>query len=111
MKQKARFAAELHEIFAEADTSQDGSISKEEFEAMLENESVISHFAKLDLEIDEVVALFGVLSADDDEADYQEFLNGALQMKGSARTIDTVRILHHQFRLQRDVDAICHRLH
>ena len=44
-----------------------------------------------------VVALFGVLSADDDEADYHEFLSGALKMKGSARTIDAVQILHQGF--------------
>merc|ERR1712139_358197 len=54
MKQKERFAHELHEIFTEADTSGDGSISRAEFENMLENEHVLQHFAELDLEIDEV---------------------------------------------------------
>jgi len=110
LKEKERFARELHEIFQEADESGDGALSKEEFEKMLDNEHVLNHFEKLDLEIYEVIALFGVLSADDDQADYQEFLAGALKMKGSARTIDTVQVLHQQLNLQRSVDTISNRL-
>jgi len=110
VKEKERFASELRDIFEEADTSKDGAISAEEFATMVDNEHVMGHFAQLDLDLDEVSALFSVLSADDGVADYEEFLTGALKMKGSARTIDTVQILSQQLKLQRTLDAFSERI-
>jgi voltage-gated sodium channel len=106
MRQKERFASELRIIFNEGDTSGDGRISQEEFDAMLHNPEILSKFRKLDLEIEEVDALFSVCSAEDGEADYEEFLAGSLQMKGSARTIDTIQILHKQMEILRQVNHL-----
>jgi voltage-gated sodium channel len=110
LKERERFANELRQVFVEADESKDGSLSKEEFVAMMRNPNIVEHFEKLDLEPDEVTALYGVLSADDGEADYEEFLDGALKMKSSARTIDTVQIMHQQLRMQRCIEFIIARL-
>lgn len=110
MKEKEKFAKELREIFAEADRSGDGAISRDEFEAMIRFPSVVQRFAKLDLELDEVVALFGVLSADDGDTDYDEFLHAALKMKSSARTIDTVQILHQTLETHRAVAELKHSM-
>jgi voltage-gated sodium channel len=110
LKEKEKFALELRAVFAEADESNDGSISTEEFNRMMRNPRIVAHFEKLDLEADEVSALFGVLSEDDGEADYEEFLDAALKMKSSARTIDTVQIMHHQLRTQRCIEFIAARL-
>ena len=83
MKEHAVFAAELRMIFEEADDSKDGAISSEEFKVMMQNKEVLDHFKNLNLEVDEFTALFSVLSADDGLADYEEFLTGALKMKGT----------------------------
>ena len=40
------------------------------------NVNVIEQFEKLELELEEVVALYNMLSAEDGSADYEEFLNG-----------------------------------
>lgn len=106
MCEREKFASELRLIFSTADSSGDGAISKDEFTSMLSDPAIITGFQKLDLEIDEVVALFGVLSADDGDADYEEFLNGAMKMKSSARTIDTVQIMHQQLATQRALQEI-----
>eukprot|EP00928_Gymnodinium_smaydae_P093362 TRINITY_DN774_c0_g2_i2.p1 TRINITY_DN774_c0_g2~~TRINITY_DN774_c0_g2_i2.p1 ORF type:complete len:572 (+),score=163.45 TRINITY_DN774_c0_g2_i2:55-1770(+) len=106
MKHKDATAATLREIFKLADTSGDGSISRTEFESMLEEHEIVDLLKKLDLDLDEVEALFSVLSADDGEADYEEFLAGALKMKSSARTIDAVQIVHQQMKVQRDIQLI-----
>jgi voltage-gated sodium channel len=110
MREREQFAKELHEVFFEADEKGDGTINQEEFEKMLRNPHIIAHFEKIDLEQDEVIALFGVLSADDGEADYEEFLEGAMKMKSSARTIDSIQIMHHQLQMNRSLDQLKKRL-
>jgi len=101
MKEKETTASELAKIFNEADTSKNGAISRDEFYQVLANEKVVQCLAHLEIDIDEAVALFGVLCADDGEADYEEFLNGALKVNGGARTIDTLQILHHVLDMHR----------
>jgi len=103
MQDKNRFAGYLHNIFAKGDTSGDGVISKSEFEQMIKDKRVLNWFKKLDLGLEEVRALFTVLSADDGVAHYEEFLAGAMKLKGSARTMDTVQILHHQQNMRREL--------
>merc|ERR1712113_684769 len=63
-------------------------------------------FEKLELDAYEVSALFEMLSEEDGVADYEEFLSGAMRMKGSARTIDAVRIMHEQVWLKRQLDDV-----
>jgi voltage-gated sodium channel len=110
MREKEQFAKELHEVFFEADEKGDGTINQEEFEKMLRNPHIIAHFEKIDLEQDEVIALFGVLSADDGKVDYEEFLEGAMKMKSRARTIDSIQIMHHQLQMNRSLDQLKERL-
>jgi hypothetical protein len=110
MKEKASVASDLKKVFMEADTSANGAISQEEFYQMLSNENVVAHLTHLDIEIDEAVALFGVLCADDGEADYEEFLNGALKVNGSAKTIDTLQILHQVLEMNKLLEKINGRL-
>lgn len=103
MKRKDKFAGALRDIFVLVDTSGDGAISLDEFETMLQNEEVFKNFRKLGLDEDEVTALFTVLSDDDGCADYEEFLHGALKMNSSARTIDSVQVMHNQMSMHRDL--------
>lgn len=99
--EREKFAAEIRAVFLEADTSGDGAISKDEFDSLLHSSDIVAHFENVGLEIDEVIALFGVLSSDDGLADYEEMLVGAMKMKGSARAIDTVQIMHQQLQTHR----------
>jgi len=110
MKEKESMAASLEKIFKEGDTSKDGAISKDEFHQMLANEQVVICLAKLEIEVDEAVALFGVLCADDGEADYEEFINGALKMNGAAKTVDTLQILHHVIDMHKVINKIEQKL-
>merc|ERR1712025_1162015 len=91
-KQKHAFAHSLKDIFARADTSGDGKLSRSEFKAMMQDDAIVEIFDRLDLDHDEVSALFEILSSDDGYADYEEFLLGALKMKSSARTFDAIQI-------------------
>jgi hypothetical protein len=81
-------------------------ISEKEFEAMLTNPKVVEHFENLELEIDDVVALFDVCSSDDGHADLEEFLQGALKLKTSAYRVDMVQVMQKQLELNRHMKDI-----
>merc|ERR1719353_1952364 len=99
-EEKANLAKDLSEIFALADSSKNGALSRHEFDKCLLEPKVLDFMEQMGLEIEDAVALFGMMSLDDGEADYEEFLAGALHMKCVARAIDAVQIMHRQVELQ-----------
>jgi len=109
-KRKEKYAKQLMTIFHHGDTSRDGAISKEEFEAMLEKPNVVEAFEKRGLDLFEVETLFNTLSSDDGDADYEEFLEGALKMTSSTHTLDSVQVMHNQMKMSRDLDSILRQL-
>merc|ERR1719440_928476 len=62
MKMREEFAAKLMSIFEEADVSGDGLLDPHEFSRMLSHDHVIELFGSLQLEFDEVVALYQVVA-------------------------------------------------
>jgi hypothetical protein len=110
LKEKQFFSEQIRKVFEEADTSGDGAISKEEFDEMMADEVVVMCFQKLDLEVDEVQALFNVLSSDDGLVDYEEFLRGALKMKTSSHTLDTIQMMHSQLTISRNIQELHEQL-
>merc|ERR1712187_208952 len=101
MKKKARFASALRTAFHEADTSGDGVLTVDEFETMMENRVFLETFKDLELEEEDLHALFQIISDDDGVADYEEFLDGAMKMKNTARIFDTVQIMHNELLIRR----------
>merc|ERR1712107_318324 len=63
-------------------------------------------FQQLGLEVAEVAVLFELLSSESGQADYHEFLEGALKLKQSARAIDVIQIIHGNSRLARALHKI-----
>lgn len=121
MKNQENYARQLHEIFTKADSSGDGVISNAEFEDMMADPQILEMFEKMEVDLPEIRMLFGVLTEDDGETDYQEFLAGALKMKNSARCIDTIQIQHtlgtikrnvhtNKCEQERTIAAICERM-
>eukprot|EP00413_Alexandrium_margalefii_P050011 CAMPEP_0204611630 /NCGR_PEP_ID=MMETSP0661-20131031/62118_1 /ASSEMBLY_ACC=CAM_ASM_000606 /TAXON_ID=109239 /ORGANISM="Alexandrium margalefi, Strain AMGDE01CS-322" /LENGTH=201 /DNA_ID=CAMNT_0051623475 /DNA_START=14 /DNA_END=619 /DNA_ORIENTATION=+ len=106
MRQKDKVAATLRRIFAVGDTSGDGVITRSEWEAMIVNPDVCQMFAQLHIEPDEARMLFNLLSEDDNVADQEEFLSGALHLKANARTIDTIQVLHELMVTKRSIDTL-----
>jgi hypothetical protein len=93
-------AKEISEFFQEADASGNGCVSLDEFDTMMKNPNVQEHFEDLGLTADEAESLFGVLCADDGEADFKEFLAAALKMRRNAQVIDLWMVLHRQIQSQ-----------
>jgi len=105
-KSKKATAIKIEAMFKAADSSGDGSLGEEEFAAMLEKPEVVAAFDEMGLDTDELMALFSVLSSDDAQADYEEFLNGALAMTGSAPSLDNMKSSQNQLKLLSDTHLI-----
>jgi len=106
MRQKDKIAATLRGIFEVGDTSGDGQLDRGEFERMMEKPEIVKMFAQLEMEPEEAWMLFDLISQDDNVADQEEFLSGALHLKANARTIDTIQVLHELMVTKRSIDTL-----
>jgi len=116
LKQKEKFAGKLRKFFEDADTSGDGLISADEMEDAMKKPTVMACLQVLELEVFEVTALFKLLDDGDGLVSFEEFVAGAMRLKGNARAIDSIAIMHETNkmkskieRLQRDVHGL-HRM-
>jgi len=67
---------------------------------------VKAYLASIEIEVFEVDALFKLLADGDDIISYEEFLNGIMRLKGTARSQDVVGILHKLNQLQRELGSM-----
>eukprot|EP00930_Biecheleria_cincta_P098096 TRINITY_DN89788_c0_g1_i1.p1 TRINITY_DN89788_c0_g1~~TRINITY_DN89788_c0_g1_i1.p1 ORF type:complete len:571 (-),score=86.49 TRINITY_DN89788_c0_g1_i1:134-1846(-) len=104
MAKKETFSNQLRMIFEVADTSGDGCINLEEFEIMTNDAKVVSLFQEMGLAINDVYALFMILADDDGQADYDEFLTGAMDMKSQASNLDVIVLKHEIRSVMRRID-------
>jgi hypothetical protein len=105
-KAKKETAAKIEELFKAADETGDGCLGVEEFEAMLQKQEVIDAFADMGLDMDELYALFSVLSSDDGSADYEEFMTAALSMVASSPQLDNMKNSQSQLKLAGDLHLV-----
>jgi len=94
MKEKAKYIHKLQEFFRASDTSGDGKISASEFQEILSDPEVRTWLQMLDLEVHEAKILFTLLDNGDGLVTYDELCEGALRLKGQARSMDIVCVLH-----------------
>jgi len=100
MKEKEAFSQKVYQFFTAADASGDGRLSYEDLEAALQEPGVEAWLKALELEIHEAYTLFSLLDDDQDgEVSYEEFLHSALRLKGNARAIDSIMIMHEQVKM------------
>merc|ERR1711976_798173 len=100
MKEKEKYAAKLNRFFAEADKDGDGTLDRGEFDQMIADPKISTWLTVLGLELFEVTGLFNILDDGDGRISYDEFVGGCLRLKGSARAIDSVLIMHEQHKIQ-----------
>merc|ERR1712232_163388 len=109
MKKHELFAGKLRKIFEAMDSDGSGCIGVMEFREICRNEDVQKDFEHLDLTMDEVAILFKILSHEDGNADYHEFLSGCLKMKSNARALNVIQILHQIAEVEKMVSSIVSR--
>jgi hypothetical protein len=106
MKEREKLVDKLKHFFAEADTSGDGMLSKDEFEAILEDPKMQAWLQVLELEVYEVTALYNLLDDGTGQICSEEFIGGAMRLKGNARAIDSITIMHEQHKIKKSVQHV-----
>lgn len=102
------FAEKMVSFFQVADSSGDGSIEKKEFLEILKIPEVVAYFTFLEVDIEDAEEVFDVLAAVDGHGDGRvscaEFMQGLKHIKGQAKAIDSVLLLH---RTKKTYEALC----
>ncbi|CAJ1449447.1 unnamed protein product [Effrenium voratum] len=88
LRQKAEYVGKLESVFQTLDESGQGMITEDGLNKMLADPKVKAYFQTLDVDVQEGTALFHILDNGDGEVTLDEFTNGILRCKGSARAID-----------------------
>jgi len=90
----------LRQLFRRIDKSGDGLINYEEFREMRENEAMRAWMIALEIGHQEAEGLWAVCVNDDGEMSFDMFLEGALRVKGPAKSFDMVRVMGDIRRMQ-----------
>jgi Ca2+-binding EF-hand superfamily protein len=92
---RSRFVRHLQRLFAEWDSSGDGDLSLEEFEAHLSDTRMIAFFDTLDIQASDAWALFKLLDADGGGTiDADEFVSGCIRLRGDAKAVHMEKLNH-----------------
>merc|ERR1740121_1163860 len=99
-RQTQKYAKQMDLLFKETDTSGDGFLSWDEFQAVLYDPRVRNWLGSMDLEVRDVPLLFGLTDANlDGMISGSELVHGFAHLKGAARSIDLMK-------LERDVEKL-----
>mmetsp|Transcript_38446 Transcript_38446/g.86559 ORF Transcript_38446/g.86559 Transcript_38446/m.86559 type:complete len:575 (-) Transcript_38446:30-1754(-) len=106
MKEKEKFANQLRRMFHTFDTSGDGYLSPDEFQALCDSPLLAQMLNALELELYEIETLYKILDDGQGQVSFEEFLGGALRLKGNARSIDAITISHEQHNIQTKLERL-----
>lgn len=106
MKAAENMAERLRCVFAELDSSGDGSLSWDEFSVIMTDPRMAAMVASIEVEPHDLEALFKVLDDGDGAIQMDEFTQGILHIKGLAKALDVAHLLSISKRLERKVESI-----
>lgn len=90
----------VRELFMKTDDDNSGCITWTEFESQLRNPQMEEYFKTIDLDMSEAPNLFNVLDIrGTGYISAEEFVNGCLRLRGSARAFDFMVHIHHSKRI------------
>mmetsp|Transcript_17201 Transcript_17201/g.31705 ORF Transcript_17201/g.31705 Transcript_17201/m.31705 type:complete len:615 (+) Transcript_17201:3-1847(+) len=85
----------LMQMFQEADADGTGMLGVEKFMRMCTEADFINYIRSIEVDPDEAMALFHLLDLDGSNSiEYEEFVRGCLRLRGSAKAIDVLSLLH-----------------
>eukprot|EP00747_Dinoflagellata_sp_TGD_P167496 gnl/TRDRNA2_/TRDRNA2_192002_c0_seq1.p1 gnl/TRDRNA2_/TRDRNA2_192002_c0~~gnl/TRDRNA2_/TRDRNA2_192002_c0_seq1.p1 ORF type:complete len:688 (-),score=128.25 gnl/TRDRNA2_/TRDRNA2_192002_c0_seq1:159-1940(-) len=94
LHQKNEFVKQIRKIFTEVDTSGDGVVDRDEFLQVIKMPHVKTWLSSLGIEISEAGHLFNLLDNGDGCLSCDEFIAGAMRLRGPSRAVDVVTIMY-----------------
>jgi len=99
MAAKKQYTEKLRCLFELIDTSGDGKLSLAEFKEVVDKPEGKALLNLLDVQMSDATRLFCILDDGDGAVTFDEFLNGLFYVKGHARSMDVIAIMHDCHRL------------
>merc|ERR1719464_1911837 len=96
----------MQKLFAEADDSGDGYLSRSEFEEILSDPRVKSWLAAMELEVRDAELVFELVDDGDHRISAEELVRGFARLKGTARSLDMVTVMHELRRVEKHLVAL-----
>ncbi|CAE7676036.1 Scn11a [Symbiodinium pilosum] len=94
VRSKEQYVSRLEDIFLEADDDGNGVITRAEMDRAVSNPVVLHYLSILEIEVHEVEPLFDLLDDGDGQVTIKEFCQGIMRLKGQARSLDVISIMH-----------------
>ncbi|CAK9033230.1 Voltage-dependent T-type calcium channel subunit alpha-1I (Voltage-gated calcium channel subunit alpha Cav3.3) (Ca(v)3.3) [Durusdinium trenchii] len=106
-KAVATHVDKMRQFFEEADTSKDGRIDFQEFEAIMQNKEVKIWLSAMELDVRDVRQLFDLLDRTGDSdgtLSAEELVMGIAKLRGPARSIDINAVMFHQEKFEKELE-------
>eukprot|EP00928_Gymnodinium_smaydae_P006650 TRINITY_DN12366_c0_g1_i4.p1 TRINITY_DN12366_c0_g1~~TRINITY_DN12366_c0_g1_i4.p1 ORF type:complete len:434 (-),score=53.72 TRINITY_DN12366_c0_g1_i4:322-1623(-) len=104
---KKAFVQNMSRIFKSIDVDNSGEITLKQLESHMEDVDVCAYFAALGMDTSQVGRLFDILDDDDSgSVTREEFLKGALRLRGEAKSLDVAIILYELDALHDQFDEL-----
>merc|ERR1719327_2291604 len=95
----------MRDLFNEMDTDGSGSVTSAEVVDCLDDPKMGGYFQLLGIEVDDTERLFRLLDEDgSNEVSIDEFINGCLHLRGTAKSIDLYQVMSQLKQIQHSID-------
>lgn len=86
-----------------------GMLSRDNFEQLLHEPGMVAYLRSISVDAAEADLLFSLIDEDSSGMiDYEEFVGGCMRIRGSARAIDSILLLHEVVETRRDLEVYRH---
>ncbi|CAE7218374.1 Scn10a [Symbiodinium natans] len=106
MERASELQGKLLEVFAHADVDGDGYLTLQEFEALLQQSEILHYLSVLELDIRDARVLFHILADGDETLSVEEFCGGIAKVRGNAKSVDIVQLMHETGKLRKECRAM-----
>mmetsp|Transcript_13269 Transcript_13269/g.31676 ORF Transcript_13269/g.31676 Transcript_13269/m.31676 type:complete len:570 (+) Transcript_13269:55-1764(+) len=98
--------AKLHQLFDDADIDDDKSLTLAEWEKLLKHPEIVQYLSTLEVDVHDAKMLFHLLDDGDGMLTVQEFCEGMPKVRGNAKSLDIVCLMHETDLLRRECQEI-----
>jgi len=94
-KEKRRMMRQLRSLFDEADLDSGGSVNRQEFNQLMDKPRAKTLLSILEVDGSDIERLFDLLDDGDGHIIIDEFVQGIMKVRGTAKAMDLVALLYH----------------